>query len=92
MSNYDAWLEPPDPKPEGTCPECEGESLVDNRDYSATYSCDCTECDCIERLKRIDCPKCDGTGEVELEECSSCGYFECQCDAAYESWRDSQYD
>lgn len=88
--SFDSWLEPPDPAPEGECPECEGAGKIKNEDFTPNYSCDCVECDCVERLETVECYRCDGSGEVELEVCDGCNSYHCHCDADYEAWKDSR--
>lgn len=76
MTNFDSYLEPPEPNdiPTYKCDFCDGKGkLVD--DDSEIY----------------DCEGCGGSGEIEYQECAYCERYICSCDEEYEAWRDRDY-
>ena len=90
--SYDSWLEPPEnyqPEPvTGNCADCDGRGKIENPDYHDDCKIGAVECDQCEQ--EIECHHCEGTGEVEIEECDSCGHAPCSCDEQYDAWRDSR--
>lgn len=79
MVNFDSYLEPPDygDIDMEECQDCEGTGKLPDEDNPS---------------EMIDCYTCEGTGETEVEECGSCGYAPCHCDAIYDNWKDQQND
>jgi hypothetical protein len=78
MINFDAYLEPPDDNAlYEECQDCDGTGKLADEDNVG---------------KVIGCYTCEGTGETEVEECGSCGYTPCHCDAIYDNWKDNQND
>lgn len=72
---------------------------IDPPEYTDPYMTDCPECDgegsviCEDDGALTElCLNCSGTGQVEEQECSTCGGTPCYCDDAYEDWKDAQWD
>jgi hypothetical protein len=56
----------------GNCSDCDG---------TGKESCINDSCECGDTDHRIECHKCEGSGEIELEECYFCDQTRCQCDS-----------